>query len=83
MRARELTVKYPQILDNFQIAEYIEANSPEFVDTERIADEYIGCHASLQMVPISQLTPGDPNHNIESRRNQKNTIIWMPLKCHP
>jgi len=75
MRANEILNeginKYPKELNNFQLAAYIEDNSPGFVDTERIADEYIGYTAVLQTVPVSALRPGPDDHNIKSLRNQK------------
>jgi hypothetical protein len=69
---RESVAEWPPTLkDDWAIAEYIEATSSDYVDEEYIREHYRGCHAVLKKVAVTDLEPGDPEHNERSEKKEK------------
>ena len=78
------TAQWPIVLkDGWEIADYIERMSPIEVDEEMIAEHFRGCHATLRMVPISQITPDDENGNIPSKKRQAKYMKMDPKTMPP
>src|SRR5256885_1742217 len=68
--------------DGWEIAKYITSTASDYVDEEFIAEHYRGDRAVLTMVPISELQPGDADHNLHNkakeRRYTKLALETMP-----
>lgn len=65
-------ISYPiKLLNEREIAGYIESISSDYVDIDQI-EEYLGRDTSaiLKMVPVSQLRPGNPDVNIRDKRKE-------------
>lgn len=58
--------------DGFAIAAYIEEWSPGDVDAELMEDYFRGGVATLRMVPVAEIAPGNPdaNQRIASRERK-------------
>lgn len=62
------SVNVPQwskvLKDNNGIAQYIAEQSPGYVDEEMIQDNFIGCYAELEILPIDSIREGHPKMDI-------------------
>lgn len=68
--------------DEQAIAQYIDENSSAHVSAEEIEEYFSGCGAILKLVPISELTEGNPDGNVASARKQKK-YDKLPLETMP
>ena len=74
---------WPKTLrDNVAIARYIDETSSDFVDTERIEDEYIGCVGVLIYVNPKNLKPGPVDSNVKSKKKQA-AYSKLPWETRP
>ena len=72
LRNSGLMGDWPVMLnDQREIAAFIDDQSESEVDVELIEELLWDCHAVLQRVKISDLKPGDEDHNIASEEKQK------------
>lgn len=53
------------------IAAYVETYSSDDVSTEMIEEQFSGCCAKLELVPISAIREGDADSNIGCKKKQK------------
>jgi hypothetical protein len=83
MKITEITQQWPAVLRNgYEIAQYIESVSSEYVDEEQIEEVFHRCHAVLQRVPIGQLVPGPADNNIPNKRREAK-FAKMPAETMP
>lgn len=76
-------VGYPETLDDrFAIARHIAELSPGEVDEELIEEYYQDTHAVLRWIPMDQLVPGAPEHNLPSRKLER-AYARMPRETRP
>jgi hypothetical protein len=56
--------------DHHEIADHIERTSADEVDRDSMLDFFHGEEAHLKKTPIKDISPGDPNYNIPSKKKQ-------------
>lgn len=63
---------YAPVLDTaWDIADYIEGLSSDYVDAEVIAEHFHGCRAVLKRLPTHELQEGPADSNIRDRAREK------------
>lgn len=72
----------PILHDEFEIASYIEENSPYEVDTDLIRDLFFNCHAKLKEVEISLLVKGSEESNLRDIKKE-NKYSKMNIETMP
>ena len=75
--------KYPKRLNNeYEIADYIEDQSVQYVDKEFMEEYFKGSYAILKEVPVSSLKFDDEDHNIKVqkklRKYEKMDVTTIP-----
>jgi hypothetical protein len=74
---------FPLVLEDADtIASYIEELASDYVDVEFMTDYYRGAGALLRSVPVSDLKPGDADHNRRSRAKEKKYAL-LPIETMP
>lgn len=72
----------PVLKDCYAIADYIEELATSPVDNEFMVEYFRGTKAVLRLVPVTDLTQGDPSTNIPSKakakRYAKMDVATMP-----
>jgi len=75
---------YPDILsDAHAIADYIAGHASDDVDDEFIAEYFRGCHATLRLIPASEISEGDKDHNIRSKAKERRYAKMDPATMPP
>lgn len=57
--------------DNYDIADYIQENSPHDVDYELIIENYIGCEAILIEIDLKDIKISNSDNHQKNVKNQK------------
>src|SRR5271157_5288602 len=73
---------FPEKLDAQGIADYIETYANYEVDNEMVYENFRGSHAVLKLVPISGLTEGGRDQNLQNKKNE-NAYLKESLKTQP
>jgi hypothetical protein len=73
----------PVLKDSREIANYIESVASDYVDTELMVEHFWGAKAVLKLVPLSQIKPGDADHNIGSASKTKKYLAMDPATMPP
>lgn len=64
--------KYPPTLaDNYEIAAYIESIASDYIDEEMMQEYFNGAHAELRLVPIGEISEGNPDGNVRSAKKER------------
>jgi hypothetical protein len=71
-----------ELFDASDIARYIEQWAIYDVDPEFVEEQFRDCHAVLRLLPIAQLTEGNPEHHKQSPANE-NKYQRMDIKTLP
>lgn len=78
------TITWPALLkDEREIAAYISENCPTYVSEEMIEEYFHGTEAELVKVAITDLKPGDDDHNQRSEKKQARYGKMNPLSRPP
>ena len=56
--------------DGWEIAAFIATYALYEIDEEFVAEQFLGKHATLQLVPVAQLREGGRDHNLQSPANE-------------
>lgn len=72
MLMESLSREYPSRLeDGYEIAEYIESVSPDYVDEEAMEEYFNGAYAELEVIPIDSIKEGNSDHNLRDEDKEK------------
>lgn len=71
------------LADCYAIAAYIEECSPGYVDVELMEDYFRGGVATLRMVPVGEIAPGDPDANQRVASRERKYARMDPATMPP
>lgn len=61
----------PVLINEYEIADYLEDNSSHYIDRDLILDEYMGCSAVLRRLSVKDIVLGPENNNLIDIKKQK------------